>query len=109
PIAALYVGRALRYHQSWQEAAGQEMAQLWTCSGLNCLFDGGFYLDGLQAGSIPAAAQRLDQANGGHQALAQNLGRQALCIQQRLLRVDYVEVRDQAACIAIVGNLQRAL
>src|SRR4029077_1073187 len=85
PIAALYVGRALRYHQSWEEAAGQEMAQLWTCSGLNCLFDGGFYLDGLQAGSIPAAAQRLDQANGGHQALAQNLGRQALCIQQRLL------------------------
>src|SRR5258707_409877 len=54
----------------------------------------------------PSTAQRPDQHHRRVHPLAGDLARDALIRQQRRLREDDVEVADQAAAIAIEGDLQ---
>ena len=77
-------------------------------SGSDDIFELGLDLDGGEAGGVPAAAERFYQENAGDEALALNDGGFLLVDEQILLRGNDVEIADEAAFVAILGNVQSA-
>ena len=73
---------------------------------LDGLLDAGLHFQRGDAGSIPSAAQGLDQLHAGDEPLAIELRRETLIRKQRLLRSDHIEIAYKAARIAVRGDIE---
>src|SRR5690348_15218857 len=72
------------------------------------VLDARFDLDRGKTGGIPAAAEGFDEKDAGDEFLALDRGHFAFVIEKIFLRVDHVEIADQAAGVAAVGNIESA-
>ena len=65
-------------------------------------------LEGSNAGSVPTAAESFDQKDAGDELLALDQSHFVLVVEEILLGTDDIEITDEAADIAAVGEVQRA-
>src|SRR5690348_8375373 len=76
-------------------------------SGMKGLLETELDSDRRQARAIPTTTQCLDQENGRNQALAAKLRCQTFIGEQLLLGSNHIEICNQAAAVARIGERQR--
>src|SRR6516164_8367139 len=76
------------------------------CSGCHDVFELWLDMNRLQAGSIPATAERLDEQDAANQALSLNDGRFLFIRKQDLLSTHNVEIADESSHITGCGDIQ---